>query len=339
MTRDDVLRLLWENGDGYVSGAELARRLGISRTAVWKAVDRLRQDGWQVESGTNRGYRLLSGGDDLTEAGVRRYLRREGLELRVFPEIGSTNTALKELASRGAPEGLVLLAERQTEGRGRLGRSFFSPPGSGLYLSLLLRPNAPASAVTGLTAAAAVAVAETLEELGARDASIKWVNDVYVNGRKVCGILNEAALDLESGTLSYVVVGIGVNVRAPEGDFPPELQGIAGAAFGPESVPELRCRLAAGILDRLLDFYGKLTEKPFYESYVNRSLVLGQPLNILAPGRDPVPCTGMAIQPDFALLVRLEDGSLRRLDSGEVSVRVRSAPEPETGAVDTAGRA
>ena len=109
MTRDDVLRLLWENGDGYVSGAELARRLGISRTAVWKAVDRLRQDGWQVESGTNRGYRLLSGGDDLTEAGVRRYLRREGLELRVFPEIGSTNTALKELAARGAPEGLVLM--------------------------------------------------------------------------------------------------------------------------------------------------------------------------------------------------------------------------------------
>lgn len=322
MTRDDVLNLLWQNADEYVSGEELARALSLSRTAVWKTVGQLRSEGYAIESQPKRGYRLLSGSDVLSAEGVRRHLRHQELELRVYRTISSTNTVLKSLAAEGAEAGLVLLAEEQSAGRGRMGRSFYSPPGSGLYLSLLLRPAMRAADATRLTACAAVAVSETIEELSGRDAQIKWVNDVFVGGRKVCGILTEASVDCENGALHYVVVGIGVNTRVPEGDFPEELKGVAGSAFGAGAIPELRCRLAAGILDRMTDFAENPSAPGIFEAYRRRSLVLGREIRILAPGREPVPAVAVDLEQDFSLVARLSDGSIRRLSSGEVSVKL-----------------
>ena len=261
----------------------------------------------------------------LREEDIRRFLRHQELTLRLYPSVGSTNTLLRELAAGGAPAGLVLLAEEQTAGRGRMGRSFFSPAGTGLYGSLLLRPPYSAEKAMRLTPCAAVAVAETLEELSGRPAQIKWVNDVFVGGKKVCGILTEAGIDGESVSPRWVVVGFGVNLRSPEGGFPEELRAAAGAVFGPEERPGLCARLAAGILDRLTDYAADPAAPAVWEAYRSRSLVLGRKVNILSPGAAPVPAEAVGLGEDYSLLVRLEDGSLTSLNSGEVSVRVDEA--------------
>ena len=322
MTRDEVLDFLWKHVDSYVSGAELADRLSLSRTAVWKAIGQLRELGYEIESQPNRGYRLHSVSDVLSAEGIVRHLRHKELRLQVYKTIGSTNTTLKALAAEGAEAGLALIAEEQLMGRGRMGRSFYSPANSGLYMSLLLRPEMPAVDATRLTACAAVAVSEAIEVLSGREAEIKWVNDIFVGGRKVCGILTEASVDCESGMMHYVIIGIGVNTHVPDGDFPEELRGIAGAAFGAEPVPELRCRLAAEILDRLMDYTPDPAAPEVFAGYRSRSLVLGREINILAPGREPVPARAVDLDENYSLRVRLPDGSERLLNSGEVSVRL-----------------
>lgn len=331
MTKDSVLELLWSQADRSVSGAELARRLRLSRTAVWKAVEQLRAEGYLIESAPRRGYRLLSKSDVLSAPGIEKYLDCPGLRLRYAEELGSTNTALKELANRGERAGLALVAGRQTAGRGRMGRSFFSPEDSGVYLSLLLRPALPAAEAVRITACAAVAAAETLEELSGRRLQIKWVNDLLLDGKKVCGILTEAALDCESGQLHYAVVGIGVNVLAPAGGFPAELRDRAGAVFSERTLPELRCRVAAGILNRLWRSCGGTGIEDDFAAYRDRSLVLGREVELLSPGREPEPARVLALERDYALLVRLADGTERRLQSGEVRLR----PKGESGSWQT----
>ena len=166
-------------------------------------------------------------------------------------------------------------------------------------------------------------MAETVEEMTGRRAQIKWVNDVLLDGKKVCGILTEASLDCESGLMNHVIVGIGVNALAPVGGFPEELRDIAGAVFPERTLPELRCRLAAGILDRLWAFCKALPERDPYEQYRARSLVLGQNVDLLSPGKEPVPARVLDLERDYALRVELADGSLRRVQSGEVRVRPR----------------
>ena len=325
MTKEKLLAILWQNADTYISGEDLAGQLAVSRTAVWKAVGQLREEGYAIESVPNRGYRLLSESDVLSEEGIRRHLRHRELQLQVYRTITSTNTVLKTLAAQDAPAGLALIAGEQTAGRGRMGRSFYSPAGCGLYLSLLLRPRMGAVQATHLTACAAVAAAETIEELSGRPAQIKWVNDILADGRKVCGILTEASVDCETGMMHYVIIGLGVNTHVPAGDFPEELRGIAGAAFGAEQIPELRCRLAAGILDRLAEYAEAPDAQAVFEAYRQRSCVPGKAINILSPGKDPVPAEALALLEDYSLLVRLPDGSTTRLNSGEVSIRMEKS--------------
>ena len=322
MTKDAVLQLLREQEDRYVSGAELAKELSLSRTAVWKAIGQLKAEGYQIESVTNRGYRLSSGGDVLSTESVRKYLRHRELQPEVYKTITSTNTVLKARAAEGAPAGQVLIAGAQTAGRGRMGRSFYSPPDSGLYMSLLLRPRFSAREATRITACAAVAVAETVEELSGRATQIKWVNDVLLDGRKICGILTEAAFDCESGQLAYVIVGIGINIAVPAGDFPAELRQIAGAAFDGKAIPELRAKLAAGVLDRLADYAVDPDNPACFEAYRARSLVLGKAVNLLVPGREPERAQVLDLNRDYSLRVRMPDGSERSVSSGEVSVRL-----------------
>ena len=324
MTKNSVLNLLWQNTDSYISGAEIAGQLGVSRTAVWKAIEQLREEGYAIDSVTNKGHRLSSESDVLSEERVRNYLKTDWLDVQVYRSITSTNTVLKTMAEEGAAEGLCLVAGEQTAGRGRRGRSFYSPPDSGLYLSMLLRPTLQAADATSITACAAVAVAEAIEDLAPVKAEIKWVNDILIGERKVCGILTEASLDCESGGVNYLIVGIGINTRVPQADFPEELRPIAGSAFGDQPIPELRCRLAAGVMDRLAGYYTHLTEKTWFEEYRRRSVVLGKDVNILYPDREPEPATVLDLDPDCALIVRTENGEVRRLNSGEVSIRQRN---------------
>ncbi len=320
--RERILEALMEAKGNFVSGEKLALRFGVSRAAVWKTVNALRKEAYEVEAVPKKGYRL-AGNDVLSPEGILSQLKT------VFPfrpvcrrVVTSTNTVLKEMAAAGAEEGTVLLAEEQTEGRGRLGRSFYSPFGSGLYMSILLMPEQLPSKAARLTTMAACAAALAIEELTGRDVGIKWVNDLYMDGKKVCGILTEASMSLESGRLERAVVGIGVNLREPEGGFPPELRSIVGAVWGADcGETNLRNTLAARILDRFAEYYLHPDSDDCYLTYKQRSFLLGKEINILHPDGSHSPATALSVDRNYRLVVRLADGREALLNSGEVSVR------------------
>lgn len=238
----------------------------------------------------------------------------------------STNTAVKEKAREGEEEGYLLIAERQTAGRGRLGRTFESPEQTGLYMSLLLRPDCEPKKALHITTAAAVAVAEAIRELTGRKAEIKWVNDVYVDGRKVCGILTESALDAGSGRMAYAVLGIGVNVTEPKEGFARTIAHIAGALYDFGQEPEaFREKLAAEICNRFLALYPDMHSVRLAERYRALSLMCGRRIAVIDDITKPElmrkACV-LAIDDDFGLRVRLEDGSEETLHSGDVSLRL-----------------
>ena len=212
------------------------------------------------------------------------------------------------------------MAEEQTAGRGRLGRSFYSPAGTGVYFSLVLRPAFSAAESSLITTCAAVAAAGAMEEISGHPTQIKWVNDIYTAGRKVCGILTEAAIDMESGGLQYAVLGIGINLLKPENDFPEEIRDRAGALFTDDADGDFRCRLVAEILNRFMANYRNLTEKRFLEEYRRRSMLTGQEVEILRGGT-VVPAKALGIDDDFGLIVEYPDGRQEHLGSGDVSVR------------------
>lgn len=232
--------------------------------------------------------------------------------------VSSTNTVLKELAEQGKPEGAVLIAKEQSAGKGRMGRSFFSPKGTGLYMSILLRPKFSAEESLSITTAAAVAVAGAVEEVRGRPAKIKWVNDVYLDGYKICGILTEASADFETGGLHYAVLGIGVNLQAPEGGFSEDIKDIAGALF--ETVPTgAREALAAGILNRFFAFYSSLTTCSFLTEYRERSLLTGTQIHFLY-GNETFSGKVIGIDDEVRLVVKLEDGTKKAFSAGEVEI-------------------
>jgi len=255
-----------------------------------------------------------------TSDAVSAHLRHSLPEPVLYDITDSTNTRCKALAETGAPEGTLVIAGAQTAGRGRMGRTFFSPEHTGLYMSLLLRPVIPPEEALSITTCAAVCVSEAIETLSGRSAGIKWVNDVYLDGKKVCGILTEAAFHPTGDALRYAVLGIGVNIAAPDGDFPPELVSIAASVFGDSITEDLRPRLAAEIVNRFFDQYPRLTEKSFYDGYRDRLFLRNCPVQVLWGGR-----TGSGIcldvDRDFRLLVQMDDGTLQHISSGEVSVK------------------
>ena len=320
--RDDILAIFEANRETSFSGEELAERLSVSRNAVWKAVQALREEGYTIEAAPRQGYRLSGETDILSPQSIGRFLPPElPLRLDVRREVDSTNRIAKNSGAEGAEEGLVVIADRQTAGRGRLGRSFHSPAGTGAYLTVLVRPRLTAADSLWLTTAAAVAVAEAIEDVTGRDARIKWVNDIYVADRKVCGILTEAAMDLESGALEYAVVGIGINVREPEGGFPEEIRDIAGAVLPAGSIdPDARSRLIAGVLTRFWRYYQALPAHPFHAEYCRRSWVVGRKVTVLQ-GNSAWQGKAVAIDEACRLLIERPDGTVEALSSGEVSIR------------------
>lgn len=319
-----ILTLLSENPDRYTSGNEIAERLAVSRNAVWKAIEKLRADGYGIDAITNKGYRIHHEPDRLSAAAVLKLLpdSQPPFQVTVVPSIASTNDALRLQAEEGAPEGTILIAESQTNGRGRLNRSFYSPKNSGIYLSALLRPTIPAPESLSITTAAAVAAAEAVESCCGIETKIKWVNDIFANGKKIAGILTEASINLETGRLDYAVLGIGINVSDPEDGWPAELSGIAGAALKDTVArPGLRNRVAGTFLNRFWGYYRNLSAKPFLNAYRERSLVLGKKI-LVDDGVRQRPATALAIDEAFRLVVRF-DGETQEtaLSTGEVSVR------------------
>ncbi|HIR31968.1 MAG TPA: biotin--[acetyl-CoA-carboxylase] ligase [Candidatus Faecousia faecavium] len=317
-TKERLLALLEANKGIYFSGQELGQKLNLSRAAVWKAIGLLRQEGYPIHAVTNRGYCLSEETDILSAPGVEKYLHsQESFTVEVVPSTVSTNALARQRAQEGAPEGYVLISNAQTGGRGRYGRTFYSPEGTGIYLSLLLRPR-PVSAQQNLplTAVAAVALCRAIQAAGGGAAQIKWVNDIFLNGKKVCGILTEGAYDMESGTLETAIVGVGINLYPPREGFPEELASIAGAIFD-APVNDGKNRLAAAFLEHFWNCYTGKAE--YLEEYRQRSLVLGKQVTVFLGGTER---QAQALDIDDAchLLVRYDDGQTQTLSSGEVSI-------------------
>ena len=327
-TKEKLLALLEDSKGTFFSGEEIARTLQVSRAAVWKAVNALREDGYTIDAATNKGYRLSPDSDILSPQGIRRFLKPEyrDLDLTVLPTAPSTNALVREKANQGCPEGCIIIACEQTDGRGRYGRQFFSPVDSGVYLSLLLRPTAysPQQA-TCLTAAAAAAMCQAIEAVTGQQPGIKWVNDIFLHGKKVCGILTEAAVGLETGTLNYMVLGAGVNLYPPAEGFPEEIQSIAGSVLE-RSCPEAKNRLVGEFLNRFWDFYSHPECRAYLEDYRARSLAIGRNVTVLSAGK-AVSAYAYGIDDDFRLLVRYENGDTEALSYGEIRIQLdESAP-------------
>ncbi|MBP1759013.1 MAG: hypothetical protein H6Q61_1262 [Firmicutes bacterium] len=321
--RERILAVLEERRGDYISGEALAGTLSVSRSAVWKAIRKLQDEGHEIDAIPSRGYCLAPGSQVLSPQSIRPYLHHNELNLLVYPEVTSTNTLAKQMAEEGAPEGTVILAETQTAGRGRRDHSFHSPPGGGIYMSMILRPAFSAQDSLCITTCAAVAVARAIENISGVDARIKWVNDVFCHGKKVCGIATEASIDLESGGLHHAVLGIGINVFPGPEPLPTALAEIVTTVFpaAPQGA-DVRSQLAAEVLNQFLSEYPRLTEKRFFQDYRARSMLLGQPINILRRG-ETIPALALDLDRDFGLLVRLADGREETLSSGEVSIRPR----------------
>ncbi len=239
-----------------------------------------------------------------------------GAEVELFDTIDSTNTYLKRKADT-ASEGHTVIALSQSGGRGRLGRTFFSPAGTGLYMSILLKPTLPADKAVYITAAAAVAAAEAIEKISNKKTDIKWVNDVYIGGKKVCGILTEAAFD-DAG-MKYAVLGIGINVNVPEGGFPEDIKNIAGSVF--ESADdECVSHLVTELTEKFFAYYRKLEKMEYLDTYKAKMMYIGESINVISPS-ECYTARLVSVNDDFSLNVRTDSDEDKRIFSGEISIR------------------
>ena len=304
-----------------VSGEQLAKELGVSRNAVWKVMNRLREGGYKIDAVTNRGYRLLSAPDLLCETEIRRWLttKEMGRKLEIHELLDSTNNRAKALAAEGAPHGTAVIADSQTGGRGRRGRSFFSPEHSGIYLTVILRPSCTPEQASLLTSMAAVATARAIEKTADADVKIKWVNDLYLGNRKICGILSEAGMNMESGQLDHVAVGIGVNTARMA--FPPELQEIATSVGNETGTVPDRNRLIAEILNELEKLYDEQDSTAFLRESRRRSNVIGRDITVIE-GEKRYPARAVDIDSRGRLIIETPEGRTR-LNYGEVSLRLK----------------
>lgn len=326
MSKEKIFALLSAQAGDFVSGEDISAQLGISRAAVWKAVGALRRDGYTIEAQTGLGYRLADSPDVLSERELRRRLGETkivGRTLECFESVDSTNSYLKRIAAEGAPDGAVAVADEQTAGRGRRGRSFSSGPGRGVYLSALLRPQLAPEKILPLTALGAVAACDAVERTCGVRPQIKWTNDLVLNGKKLSGTLTELSLEGESGALQYAVIGIGVNCNNASEDFPPELREVATSLYLETGKRVQRAVLAAALIEELDKLYAALQSgdtASYLTSYRRDCLTLGREVQLLWQDvKEKV--TALDVDEQFGLVVRHEDGRVETIRTGEVSVR------------------
>lgn len=319
MIQDIVLSYLEKNRGTIVTGGQIARELNVSRNAIWKAIHALQDKGHEIESMSNCGYRMTVASDGLSKSEIERTLSTEsfGRQLEILESIHSTNTFLKGLDTAILPEGYTILADEQTAGRGRLGRTFYSPAHEGVYLSVLLRPQIDLDEVSMLTICAAVTVSEAIEAVCGITTEVKWVNDLYVHGKKLCGILSEAFVSAEMKTVDYIIVGIGVNT----GQVDPAVSCIATSIYEEVGMRGLRNRLASEILNRLESNYGAfLTENGRHDvlnAYRRRLFIVGHQVEVIQ--HDKRFFAGvLGIDDKGALLVQDAEGHQIAIRSGEI---------------------
>ncbi len=254
-----------------------------------------------------------------TEASIQQHLKVDNLSIHVYDTVTSTNTMLKQMGRNGAPHGTVIAAAHQSAGRGRMGRTFYSPDRTGVYFSVLLRPDLKPADAQLITTAAAVACAEALEETSGKQTQIKWVNDIYIDEKKVCGILTEAAFSPDGKKLDFAVLGIGVNITTPESGFPTDIENKAGSLCA-EVNDDIRGEIIANILNHFFVLYNDLPSRSFVRTYQQRSMLTGRTVNVLRNDTE-IPATVLEIDDLLRLIVQYNDGKVEALSSGDVSIR------------------
>ena len=313
--KDDILAELLKCD--FISGEALAEKYYISRNGIWKIIKKLREEGYEIEAVTNKGYHL-KGNINKISAGAIKSKINTYWDFEILNEVDSTNNYAKELAVSGNRNNTVVIAEKQTGGKGRMGRSFFSPEGNGLYMSVLCRPDIEVSSSPLITSYTAVAVAEAIEKLSGYNTNIKWVNDVFMKGRKICGILTEAGFDFEGGTVDYAVIGIGINVLGTE--FPEEISNTATSIEKETGQKLSRNELAAEILNNLSGMSEGIKTKYYLNEYRKRSNVIGKKITVTC-GKQKYEAEAVRIDDNAALEVKTEEG-IKILNSGEVSIKL-----------------
>ena len=318
--KTEIIKLLKAAPD-YVSGQELCETFGVSRTAVWKVIRQLQEDGYEIEAKRNRGYRLGDSGDVFTGAELRSLLntRWVGHNLVFFFQLDSTNEEAKRQAEKGAPDGTLVAAAEQSAGKGRRGRTWISEKGTGVWMSLLLRPDFPPECASMLTLVAAMAVEKGISRVTGVDGQIKWPNDVVIEGKKVCGILTEMSTEMEC--IHYVVVGIGINVGTEE--FPEEIRDLATSLYLSTQKKVKRAVLAAAVAEAWEFYYEQFLKSGdlrfLMEEYNERLVNRGREVKVLALDGGYMGIS-QGINEKGELLVET-GGMVRTVISGEVSVR------------------
>ncbi len=318
--KDKILEILKLSNE-YISGEELSKRMGVTRAAVWKVIAKLKEEGYIIESVTNRGYRLVSSPDILTGPEISPYLTTEKLGRNVFfyPVTDSTNRRARVESENNAPDGSLFIAEEQTAGRGRLGKMWIAPPKTGVWMTLLLRPSVQPEDITQITLLAGLAVCRAIENVTGLPAQIKWPNDVVIRGKKVCGILTEMSAEAER--IECLICGMGINVNTES--FPEEISSAATSLFLESGAKQPRARLAAEVMNCFEKYYvpflaDGVTDN-FLEEYKSCCVTLGRDIRAIQRGGVLIG-TAEDITDKGELLVRSK-GEIVVLSSGEVSVR------------------
>ena len=322
MTKDAVLAILRKEND-YISGEHISRLLGVSRAAVNTAVKAMRAEGYEISSSTKNGYHLAAVPNSISAQELAAYLDEARMQtVEGLASVDSTNNRLRELALAGAPNGQVVLANEQTQGKGRRGRAFASPQDYGIYLSILFHPATLPTDIVEFTAWTAVATNNAIEEVCGVRAGIKWVNDLVIDRKKICGILTEMSVESESGYIQYLIIGIGINVNGQAEDFPAEIRSTATSLAMETGKTHSRAALAAALI-RELDSMCRAWPKEkteYLEAYRRDNITTGKEITVVR-GTEEAPAFAVAIGDDFSLRVRYADGRSEALSSGEISIK------------------
>lgn len=317
MTKNDLIKILSNNQEQYLSGEFLAHQLGVSRTAIWKYINSLKNDGYTIDAIRNKGYRLDPQNDILNSEIISQYLLEPSMfNIECYDVVSSTNLLLKQRYAE--PEGLVIIANAQEAGMGRVGRTFFSPKNSGIYFSVLLKPN-DSNTVNFVTAMAGVAVCKAITKIFNLSPKIKWVNDIYLNNKKICGILTQSSFSLENNTSEYVILGIGINVYSPPEGFPSELENIAGSITSNRQ-QGLRNQLVAEVLNAFWKLYINPNFDSIAAEYKSLSYLIGKEINII-DSTSTISATAIDIDNNCRLVIKSPNGTITTLSSGEITVR------------------
>lgn len=320
--KEKVLSFLEKNRGQHISGSKIAEALDVSRNAVWKSIKQLEKEGYDIEGVTNKGYCLSESSNQMSEVGIREQLLKDLQKNAIyyFDTIDSTNKKAKELANEGATHGTLVIANEQTAGKGRYGRNFESPKDSGIYMSIILKPSKLAYQVpTIITSYAAVVVKKVVEDLTGKQLGIKWVNDLFLENKKVCGILTEAITDFESGMMEWIVLGIGLNVSTESDVFSEEVSQKARAIFEEESVQINRNELVASIMSTFLTLHKELNEADMMQCYKENSIVIGKKV-LIQQGKKEFFVTVRDIDIQGQLIIETESGEVKSFNSGEIRV-------------------